>query len=618
MKPPPNARWRELLVDLAAPVFRPALLSSAERSLSTSSTTASTTASTSSSSSSEYFLTKPFKMDPKVYQQALQMLNVCAKHHTETLRLTSDQIAHLSRVGYIDPDDAATHAMGKPAFDCVTRCPAGQLRVYGGLIVYPGCQPLTLRQQFMSLNAGQQAAVRRILQMDDYALLLGLPGTGKTSTLSLVIRMMIARGQKVLLTSFTHSAVDGLLSKLSEAGLGVDQVLRIGAASYVHPSSHRFMLSADRGGSSLSAMKSCCDNIRLVACTVLTAARSQLLKAMSIDCCVMDEAGQITQLAAIGAILHARSCVLVGDDNQLPPLVVSAEAQKRGMDVSLFKRLMEAHPTAVSRLCDQYRMNDDIMSLCNHLIYSNAMKCGDPSIARARISLSYGSREVINRSHWLHFAIQPNPAVLMIDTDGLTAGRVLAAVGAAGCKSSEGRVVNRSEAAVVCSLLRTLMQASVDLQQQVGVISPYKAQVGLIRQMMQQQQLLPQGQLSAVSAPPMLAMMPACEVSTVDQFQGRDKDVVILSTVRSPGSDGSSMLLKDWRRINVAITRYNRGRSTRHCTVLQHHISQRSFIIHLVSCHVCRARHKLLIIGSVEVMQTVPVLQEMTRFLRER
>lgn len=577
-------------MDLAAPVFRPVLqLSSADRSLSTS-----------TSSSSEYYLTKPLKMDPKVYQQALQMLNVCAKHNTETLKLTSDQISHLSRVGYIDPDDAATNAMGKPAFDCVTRCPAGQLRVYGGLIVYPGCQPLTLRKEFMSLNAGQQAAVRRILQMEDYALLLGLPGTGKTSTLSLVVRMMIARGQKVLLTSFTHSAVDGLLGKLSEAGLGVDQVLRIGAASYVHPSSHRFMLSADRGGSSLSAMKSCCDNVRLVACTVLTAARCPLLKAMCIDCCVMDEAGQITQLAAIGAILHARSCVLVGDDNQLPPLVVSAEAQKRGMDVSLFKRLMEAHPTAVSRLCDQYRMNDDIMSLCNHLIYSNAMKCGDSSIAKARISLSYG-REVINRSHWLHFAIQPNPAVLMIDTDGLTAGRMLE--GAAPSSKSDGRVVNRSEAAVVCSLLRALRLASVDLQQQVGVISPYKAQVGLIRQMIQQELHRDEQQLP----PPM-----ACEVSTVDQFQGRDKDIVILSTVRSPGSGGSSLLLlRDWRRINVAITRYSTLGKGLHCNASSSSSSSRSSAID-------RARHKLLIIGSVEVMQTVPVLQEMTRFLRER
>jgi DNA replication ATP-dependent helicase Dna2 len=553
-------------VDLAAPVFRPVLLlSSAEKSLSTSAS--------STTRSSEYYLTKPFKMDPKVYQQALQMLNVCAKHHTETLKLTSDQISHLSRVGYIDPDDAATNAMGKPAFDCVTRCPAGQLRVYGGLIVYPGCQPLTLRKEFMSLNAGQQAAVRRILQMEDYALLLGLPGTGKTSTLSLVVRMMIARGQKVLLTSFTHSAVDGLLGKLSEAGLGVDQVLRIGAASYVHSSSHRFMLSADRGGSSLSAMKSCCDNIRLVACTVLTAARCPFLKAMCIDCCVMDEAGQITQLAAIGAILHARSCVLVGDDNQLPPLVVSAEAQKRGMDVSLFKRLMEAHPTAVSRLCDQYRMNDDIMSLCNHLIYSNAMKCGDSSIARARISLSYG-REVIHRSHWLHFAIQPNPAVLMIDTDGLAAGRVLE--GAAPSSKSEGRVVNRSEAAVVCSLLRALRQASVDLQQQVGVISPYKAQVGLIRQMMMMQQQQQLHHDEHQPPPPM-----DCEVSTVDQFQGRDKDIVILSTVRSlcPGSGGSSpsLLLRDWRRINVAITRYSTLGKGLHC-------NSSSFISEVIRC----------------------------------
>ncbi|KAJ1442581.1 hypothetical protein B484DRAFT_390041 [Ochromonadaceae sp. CCMP2298] len=90
------------------------------------------------------------------------------------------------------------------------------MRIFGGLVVYAGCDPITLKVELGALNDGQAAAVRRIVLAEDYALLLGLPGTGKTSTLSLAVRVLVARGQKVLLTSYTNSAVDHLLEKLGQ------------------------------------------------------------------------------------------------------------------------------------------------------------------------------------------------------------------------------------------------------------------------------------------------------------------------------------------------------------------------------------------------------------------
>lgn len=123
----------------------------------------------------------------------------------------------------------------------------GEVRVSGGkgkgeLAVYPGCNPFDLYKEYSSLNPGQKEAVRKVLYAQDYALLLGLPGTGKTSTLSLITRALIARNQKVLICSYTHSAVDNLLVKIAEAGVNSAMALRIGYSASVDPSMRRCVL----------------------------------------------------------------------------------------------------------------------------------------------------------------------------------------------------------------------------------------------------------------------------------------------------------------------------------------------------------------------------------------
>lgn len=210
-------------------------------------------------------------------------------------------------------------------------------------------------------------------------------GTGKSATLALIIRALVARGQRVLLTSYTHAAVDSALVKLLSAGVTPGIVLRLGSKETVHPSVQPCLL--ELGTLSLIDLKNHLQGARILACTALAALRDPLVSSFSADWCVLDEAGQVLEPVAVGAIFSSRQFLLVGDPLQLPPLVVSSEAKAEQMDISLFQRLATAHPAAVSSLSSQYRMNEDVMSVCNTLFYSGKMKCDNESVARRQLSV---------------------------------------------------------------------------------------------------------------------------------------------------------------------------------------------------------------------------------------
>ena len=564
--------------------------------------------------------------------------------------------------------------------------PYGELHFPGGLTILPGCNPLQLYHEFLLLNSDQKEAVKKVLVTSDYCLILGLPGTGKTTALSLVVRALMARGERILLTSYTHAALDNLLLKIVQAGVPPVFSLRLGSPASVDPSLHRYLLDtedSDNAGISLSTgagvnvntssgtvghairhLRKRCDQARLVACTVLSAPRSSVVRYIisrksarngnilssafsseqGFQWCIVDEAGQISQPAAIGPLMQADRFVLVGDEYQLPPLVVSTEAQARGADVSLFKRLSEAHPAAVICLAQQHRMNSDIMAVCNTLIYAHRMKCASAEVANAKLvlpalhmlplpiaSASLSKRPMSLMSNpprspedWLYRVLDPGAAVVFIDMDAVVAP-LATAPSSAGTKigsnstsysssNSHGRVRNEAEAAIVLLLLNGLVSAGMQDLSQLGVVCPFRAQVGLIQQALAKHQTG-----SAAASGGTGTGGSEVEVSTVDRFQGRDKDVIILSTVRgiiaaptvaelsseagaaagggtrtgtaaeperNPSESGSAGdLLRDWRRINVAVT---------------------------------RARKKLIIIGSPTIMQQVPVLAALVALVRER
>ncbi|XP_052154106.1 DNA replication ATP-dependent helicase/nuclease JHS1 isoform X3 [Oryza glaberrima] len=404
---------------------------------------------------------------------------------------------------------------------------------------------LSYIQSLPNLNNDQQRSLHKILAAKDYALILGMPGTGKTYTMVHAVKSLLMRGESILLTSYTNSAIDNLLMKLKAEGV---DFLRIGRHEAVHPDVKGHCLSTT-DIQSVDAVKARMEQVQVVGVTCL-GIYHPLLAHKKFDTCIMDEAGQITLPVSLGPLMLATKFVLVGDHYQLPPLVQSSEARENGMGVSLFWRLSEAHPQAISALRCQYRMSSGIMELSNSLIYGNRLSCGSLEIANAKLKLS--GRGPVRLK--LKEILNPDRAVVFANTDEVPA-----------FEAKEHRTVNNpTEALIVSWITNELLKRGV-AQDGVGIITPYNAQANLIQQ--------------HVDA--------SVEVHTIDKYQGRDKECIIVSFVRSNGNSraSGSSLLGDWHRINVVLT---------------------------------RAKKKLIMVGSAATLSTIPLLRLMIEKVAER
>jgi DNA replication ATP-dependent helicase Dna2 len=258
----------------------------------------------------------------------------------------------------------------------------------------------------------------------------------------------------------------------------------------------------------------------------------------------------------------AKTFVLVGDHYQLPPLVRNKEAVEGGLDVSLFRLLSEAHPEAVAMLDSQYRMSADIMSLSNELIYNGRLKCGDQDIARQVLNIPNQTALQSLHHHTetsslpricpgptsssCHLArtLEPCNRVLFLDTDPL--GTDL--------ETAQGsRITNDTEARLISQLAASLLAAGIR-PADIGVVSFYRSQLALLRSYFHTAGSSASTQSSGFTLGAALGLG-AVELSTADKFQGRDMDVVVVSFVRSNENSLLGDLLKDYRRINVALTR---------------------------------------------------------------
>ncbi|GLE03215.1 hypothetical protein PINS_up012094 [Pythium insidiosum] len=400
-----------------------------------------------------------------------------------------------------------------------------------------------LLHEFSSLNIDQQQAVVKVLNALDYALILGMPGTGKTSTIAFTVRVLLYLGFSVLITSYTHSAVDNLLLKLVE----YDDIpmLRIGNPSQVHPRLAPYTLDMLLGDTTMS-VRSVDAQFRgamLVGSTCLGVNSHVLFSKRRFDFCIVDEATQTTEPVVLGPLRCADTFVLVGDHYQLPPLVANHQAKKEGMDVSLFRRLSEAHPEAIQQLSYQYRMNSDIMALANRLIYSDKLKCGSFGVANNQLELVFAEDvERMARGLWPLTVLGSEHGVQFLNTDivpGVSETKAqrngITIEGTRGAKKMENVV----EAQIIAGLVSLLIIGGVPLDE-IAVISPFRSQVALIWQELRQRGV---------------DLTCGVEVSTIDKYQGKDKAVVLVSFVRSNSENHVGELLTDWRRINVALTR---------------------------------------------------------------
>ncbi|RMY76547.1 hypothetical protein D0863_01865 [Hortaea werneckii] len=403
----------------------------------------------------------------------------------------------------------------------------------------PSQLPRLPNSQLGEMNEDQQGAVSKVLSAEDYALILGMPGTGKTTTIAHIIRALLAEDKTILLTSFTHTAVDNILMKIRDIA-PENSVLRLGVPAKIHPEVQKFCQLAATPRTSIDEIDKCYMGCRIVATTCM-GTNHAVFNRRSFDVCIVDEASQITLPTSLGPLLHARKFVLVGDHYQLPPLVQNKSALEGGLDVSLFRQLSEEHPEAVAMLGKQYRMCEDIMSLSNELIYSGKLRCGNDSVAKRTLSISDTAAlqdfhqplplgQGCRGSCWLTDTVRPERRVVFANIDAL--GRE-----AIESLTSGKNITNQVEATLTAQLVLSLLKLGVP-GKDIGVITLYRSQLALLRQLFK---------LAGISG--------EIEIDSADRFQGRDKDCIILSMVRSNESGIVGDLLKDWRRVNVALTR---------------------------------------------------------------
>lgn len=353
----------------------------------------------------------------------------------------------------------------------------------------------------------------------DYSIIQGLPGTGKTSIITFVARLLAAHGKRILITAYTHAAVDNVLLKLVEKGATETNktrpssaVIRVGLVSSCHPGVHSILAPAAAQTLEsqdkelpprVESLRRVIRSARIIGATALSIPRSPLLQGEQFDVVIVDEAGQISQPAVLGAIMASNSFVLVGDHKQLPPLVLSdlaAEGGKflaltfktifqmskndtfAGFGVSLLKHLAESNPESIAPLTYQYRMHRDICELSSRFIYDGKMKCGNAQVANATLQLPafHGNRRFNLLSNaWRKSAVDPSIPLVFLNTDTIIYNEQADLESASG-KARGSPIINETEAGLVRQVIDDFVSCGLP-PSCMGIVCPFRAQVSQLR-----------------------------------------------------------------------------------------------------------------------------------------
>lgn len=427
--------------------------------------------------------------------------------------------------------------------------------------IFHGTQPASTFSfhplRFPWLNATQEEAVNKVLHAKDVAIVHGPPGTGKTTTLVEAVYETLHRENQVLVCAQSNMAVDWISEKLVDRGVSV---LRIGNPSRVndkmlsftyerrfesHPDypqlwsirkAIRELYARSRKGAEREAVRQKINSLkdrateleirineslfseaRVIACTLVGSA-NRLLTGQKFGTLFIDEAAQTLEAACWIPIRKADRVILAGDHCQLPPTVKAPEALRAGLGHTLMQTIVKNKPDIVSLLKLQYRMNDEIMRFSSEWFYGGMLQ---------------SAPEVKYRS-----ILDFDTPIEWINTEGLDCNEEF--IG-----ENYGRI-NKSEAELSIEQLKGYItkigrERFLDERIDVGMISPYKAQVQYLRRLVRN---------DAFFKP----YRQAITINTVDGFQGQERDVILISLVRA-NEEGQIGFLNDLRRMNVAITR---------------------------------------------------------------
>ena len=495
--------------------------------------------------------------------------------------LSFDETTYRTMLEAIDRTVKADGRLGELRDLIYSRRPAGEL----------GFSPL----RFPYLNPSQERAVNKVLRAKDVAVVHGPPGTGKTTTLVEAIHETLMRESQVMVCAQSNMAVDWICEKLADHGVNV---LRLGNPSRVNDKmlantyERRFEAhpdyptlwkirqairelhgarrhSTDQWHQKIDRLKGRAVELELrinndifsearVIASTLVGSASRLLDGKRFSTLFIDEAAQALEAAALIPMRRVGRVVLAGDHCQLPPTVKCFEAQKAGLGRSLMERIVELHPEAVTLLTEQYRMRQEIMEFPNRWFYGGAMTAA-PQVAWRSILDFDTPIEWIDTSE-----IAPSddsadePDLFREALTGRGFGRV-----------------NKAEAQLTLEALeayatRIGVARMLDERIDIGVISPYRAQVQYLRKLLSRNKFFKQ-------------LRHLISINTVDGFQGQERDVIVVSMVRS-NDQGQIGFLNDLRRMNVAIT---------------------------------RARMKLIVIGDAPTLAHHPFYRKLHRYISE-
>uniref|UniRef100_A0A7S3YDC7 AAA+ ATPase domain-containing protein n=1 Tax=Lotharella globosa TaxID=91324 RepID=A0A7S3YDC7_9EUKA len=376
---------------------------------------------------------------------------------------------------------------------------------------------LKARVRHLNLNASQHYAVERAL-LQRVTLIQGPPGTGKTHVSVAIMEQWARLRKKVLAVAGTNIAVDNLVEGLVRKGVAV---LRLGKPESIRPELERYTIDgldlSSANGDKQAEYAIIASSLRNaeVICTTCSGAGSEMLARYFFPVVLCDEATQITEPENLIVLCrNAQQVVLVGDQCQLPPTVSSSEAEAGGLSTPLFTRLLR-QGVKPCMLDTQYRMHPSIAEFPADIVYGGKLKNG----------IDAKERPIASSFPWpnKNIPVAIFPVQSQEERDGLS-------------------YYNAAEAEQVSWVLEQLLAAGFKVEE-IGVITGYAAQVRHLRRMLRYKSS------SALSS---------VEVSTVDGFQGREKEAIVFSAVRSNDTRHVGFL-RDWRRVNVMLTRARRA-----------------------------------------------------------